>query len=83
VFPLVSVGKAKAVIIQMALQMSQAQGKSIMGDLYICFNPTIIGLKEDCVQKRKTYIEREMYIYLNRDKLLFNQQQQHGLQLLF
>jgi hypothetical protein len=33
--PLVSVEKAKVVIIQMALQMSQAQGKSIMGDLYL------------------------------------------------
>jgi hypothetical protein len=62
VFPLVSVGKAKAVIIQMALHMSQAQGKSIMGDLYI-FNPTIIGLKEDCVQKPKTYIERDVYLF--------------------
>ncbi len=31
----VSVEKAKAVIIQMAIQMSQAQGKSIIGDLYL------------------------------------------------
>jgi hypothetical protein len=53
VFPLVSVEKAKAVIIQMALQMSQAQGKS-KWEIYTCFNHTIIGLKEDCVQKLKT-----------------------------
>lgn len=56
---LVSVEKTKTVIIQMTLQISQAQGKPILGHL-CCFNHTIIGLKEGCVQKLKT--QRDVFI---------------------